>query len=136
MLGALGVAAQPEQVLGHAARQVAARALRANRGPGGASSVTGLTGPSDSTQVSLLPPPRCIDTIGTSCVLETRVSPPGITAYESPAAATYVLNTTGRGSSRVLVPHRRRREGDVLLRDEVVRPRAKLCRERDSLARR
>ena len=81
VLGALGVAAQPEQVVGHAARQVGRPRARGRIGDaGGASSVTALTGPSDSTQVSLLPPPRCIDTIGTSRALDTRVSPPGITA--------------------------------------------------------
>ena len=48
--------------------------------PAGASSDTVLTGPSDSTHVSLLPPPRCIDTTGTSLAPATRVNPPGITA--------------------------------------------------------
>ena len=39
------------------------------------------------TQVSLLPPPCCIETTGVSGEGETRVSPPGITIQLSPAAA-------------------------------------------------
>ena len=57
-------------------------------GSAGARSDTALTGPSAMIQVSLLLPPRCIETMGTSSALETRVSPPGITANESPVAPT------------------------------------------------
>ena len=49
---------------GSADRRIAARA--GSLIVGGASSDIGLTGPSVSTHVSLLPPPRCIETIGTS----------------------------------------------------------------------
>ena len=53
--------------------------------PAGRSSVTGLTGPSESTQVSLLPPPRCMETTRESRELATRVRPPGI-AWYSPSS--------------------------------------------------
>ena len=63
VLAALGVAAEPEQVVGDAARAGRCGARSTATGlPAGASSETGATGPSDRTQVSLLPPPRCIDT--------------------------------------------------------------------------
>ncbi len=42
-----------------------------------------LTGPSVNTHVSLLPPPRCIDTIIVSEEALTRLRPPGIMTYES-----------------------------------------------------
>ena len=51
--------------------------------------------------MSLLPPPRCIETTAESSEGETRASPPGITAQESPTAATKTRSTMRRGA-RVL----------------------------------
>ncbi len=51
-------------------------------------------------------------------VLDTRVRPPGITANESPAAATYVLSTTALGSSPVRCHTGARRQLHVRLRDK------------------
>jgi hypothetical protein len=61
VLGALGVAAQPEQVLGGAAgdQALALRQSTARRAPGPAAWCVS-TSPSVSTQVSALLPPRCM----------------------------------------------------------------------------
>src|SRR5579864_4918859 len=59
-----------------------------------------LIGPSASTQVSLLAPPRCIDTTVSVEALEYRVNPPGITEKPEPLAQIKVLSTTGLGSNR------------------------------------
>src|SRR5439155_17992625 len=80
-------------------RSAARRSCRMGE-PAGLSSDAPTAGPSASTQVSLLPPPRRIDTTETSRALDTRVRPPGIAAYESPEAPTYALSTSDRGSSR------------------------------------
>ena len=40
-----------------------------------------LTGPSERTQVSLLPPPFCIETTERSAEAATRVRPPGMTTH-------------------------------------------------------
>ena len=56
--------------------------------PVGVSNDIDETGASDMTQVSLLPPPLCIETTGFSAELETRVSPPGIAMNPSAVAAT------------------------------------------------
>ena len=45
--------------------------------PAGRKSESELGKPLASTHVSLLPPPRCIDTTSEFFELETRVSPPG-----------------------------------------------------------
>jgi len=47
--------------------------------PSPGSRLTHGVGASESTQVSLLAPPRWLDTTRLSAVFETRVSPPGIT---------------------------------------------------------
>ena len=105
------------------------RAQRAIGDPAGASSVTGLTGPSESTQVSLLPPPRCIETIGTSCVLDDARQSAGHHDV-GVARGRDVRPKHDRPRLQLLpVPDRRGRERDLLLRDEVVRPRAHLGRE-------
>ena len=51
--------------------------------PGDGKRLKGLTGPADRTQVSLLPPPCCMETTSESGPAAVRVSPPGITTKES-----------------------------------------------------
>ncbi len=45
------------------------------------------TGAVPITHVSLLPPPRCIEMIGSLLFVPVRVRPPGITTQESPETA-------------------------------------------------
>ena len=59
-----------------------------------------LTGPDDSTQVSLLPPPFAVVTTKVSAEEATRVSPPGITVKVPSEAARKPRRSMCRGSSR------------------------------------
>ena len=75
--------------------------------------------PSDSTQMSLLPPPRCVDTTSVALSAATRASPPGST--RNPALRGNRVDADrecpGRKIRRaVRAPHRRLRQCDVLLR--------------------
>ena len=56
-----------------------------------------------------------------------------MTAYESPAAATYIRSTNGRGSSFWPSHTRRRRERHLVLPDEVLGMGADLGDERGTL---
>src|SRR5262249_40575069 len=51
-----------------------------------------------STHVSLLPPPRCMDTTNDRSWVETRVNPPGRTTYDCPFHAAYTRRTRCRGA--------------------------------------
>jgi hypothetical protein len=53
--------------------------LTSNGCAGGRSKLNSGAGPSPSSQVSLLPPPRCIETTMLLSDAEMRLSPPGIT---------------------------------------------------------
>ena len=82
VLGALGVAAEPEQVVGDAARQIAgARARRPTGCRSAPAASPALTGPSDE-HPGVLAAAAALhrDDRRRRCALATRVRPPGITA--------------------------------------------------------
>ena len=63
-----------------------------------------LTGPGESTQVSLEAPPRCIDTTRTDGLAATRARPPGITEYPLAFAAANTRKPSERAPMRIGAP--------------------------------
>ena len=135
VLGALDVAAEPEQVFGDAAGELRGGRLDAASDPRRTGVRRRSTGPSASIHVSLLLPPRCIETIGTSCGAR----------HARQAARHHRERVAGGGDigpeddrpwlEAVPVPHRRARERHVRLRGEVLRPGANRRGELVSFAR-
>ena len=88
VLASLGITPEPEHMVGGAAgRSLTSPRFNSTGKSRGRCKLNVSTGPSERTQVSLLPPPRCMETTGVSIDGETRASPPGITTQESPSAA-------------------------------------------------
>ncbi len=86
-LGALDIAAEPDQVLGGAAGQAAREVAREAVALAGQQRLAASTGVGLTTQTSAAWPPRCMASAVASGEAPTRAKPPGITAQPSAVRA-------------------------------------------------
>ena len=105
VFAAHGVAAKPVEVLDQARRDVIValpgRPIFPDCRLSGSGCRVSACGSSPSTQTSLAPPPRCVETTSAAASLATRASPPGMTRTPSGVATAYTRIVSARAASSV-----------------------------------